>query len=287
MMSDRKPKILDIEKLSVTFSANGTQGHSALNSVDLAISEGGTLGIVGESGSGKTVLALSILGLLPRNGRITSGSIRFDGSDLLTASGAELQAIRGKEIAMIFQDPQASLNPVYRVGTQMEWILKAHHDLVGSDAKSEVLQLFDAVHLHDPKRIFGSYPHELSGGMCQRVMIAMALACRPKLLIADEPTSSLDVTTQTEILELIREVRRQFSMSLLFISHDVGAVAELCDQVLVMLKGRVVESGSTSRIFQSPQAPYTQTLVASASRMGHHEPAQLDREGLALTKDNC
>jgi ABC-type dipeptide/oligopeptide/nickel transport system ATPase component len=203
--------------------------------------------------------------LLPSNGTVTSGRAEWLGSNLIGLSEGELRQTRGKEIAMIFQDPQASLNPVYRVGHQIEWVLKLHRNLTGSGAKSEVLSLFEAVQLRDPERCYRCYPHELSGGMCQRAMIAMAIACRPKLLIADEPTSALDVTTQAEILALLREVRKQFAMSLLFISHDVGAVSSICDQVVVMLRGNIIERGSAASVFQSPQHAYTRGLVNAAT----------------------
>ena len=269
--------LLEVEGLTVDFDANKPTEHRALDGVALSIHAGEVLGLVGESGSGKTVLAHSILGLLPGNGRVASGRIDWCGRDLIGLSEGERRQIRGKEIAMIFQDPQASLNPVYRVGRQIEWVLKLHRNITGPDAKTEVLRLFVAVQLRDPERCYRSYPHELSGGMCQRVMIAMALACRPKLLIADEPTSALDVTTQAEILDLLREVRQQFSMSLLFISHDVRAVSGLCDRVVVMLRGNIIESGPTAQVFESPQQPYTQRLIAAAtcSKMSNraNEPA--------------
>jgi len=257
--------LLEVEGLTVDFDANKPTEHRALDGVALSIQAGEVLGLVGESGSGKTVLAHSILGLLPGNGRVASGRINWCGRDLLALSEGERRQFRGKEIAMIFQDPQASLNPVYRVGRQIEWVLKLHRNITGPEAKAEVLRLFVAVQLRDPERCYRSYPHELSGGMCQRVMIAMALACRPKLLIADEPTSALDVTTQAEILDLLREVRQQFSMSLLFISHDVRAVSGLCDRVVVMLRGNIIESGPTAQVFKSPQQPYTQRLIAAAT----------------------
>lgn len=264
-MTEKSKTLLRVEGLTVDFDAGKATEHRALDRVSLTFPEGETVGLVGESGSGKTVLAHSILGLLPGNGNVTSGRIEWLGRNLIELSEGELRHIRGREIAMIFQDAQASLNPVYRVGTQIEWVLKLHRGLSGSDAKSEVLRLLEAVQLHDPERCHRSFPHELSGGMCQRVMIAMALACRPKLLIADEPTSALDVTTQAEILDLLRTVRQQFSMSLAFISHDVRAVSTLCDHVVVMFRGTVLESGPTARVFQSPQHPYTEGLVTAAT----------------------
>lgn len=263
-MSETVHNLLRVDGLTVDFDAGKPSQHRALERVSLSIPEGDTVGLVGESGSGKTVLAHSILGLLPNNGTVTSGRAEWLGRNLIGLSEGELRQIRGKEIAMIFQDPQASLNPVYRVGHQIEWVLKLHRNLTGSGAKSEVLSLFEAVQLRDPERCYRCYPHELSGGMCQRAMIAMAIACRPKLLIADEPTSALDVTTQAEILALLREVRRQFAMSLLFISHDVGAVSSMCDQVVVMLRGNIIESGRAASVFQSPQHVYTQGLVNAA-----------------------
>ncbi|MCG3148941.1 MAG: Vitamin B12 import ATP-binding protein BtuD [Verrucomicrobiae bacterium] len=264
-MSATSKMLLNVADLSVVFDNGKPTAHCALERVNLNIPEGGTVGLVGESGSGKTVLAHSILGLLPSNGTVTSGRAEWLGHNLLDLPEGELRQIRGKEIAMIFQDPQASLNPVFRVGHQIEWVLKLHRRLIGADAKAEVLRLFEAVQLRDPERCYRCYPHELSGGMCQRAMIAMAIACHPKLLIADEPTSALDVTTQAEILDLLREVRRQFSMSLLFISHDVGAVSGICDQVVVMLRGNIIESGHAASVFQSPQHPYTQGLVNAAT----------------------
>ena len=256
--------LLRVEGLTVDFDAGKPTEHRALEGVSLSVGEGEVVGLVGESGSGKTVLAHSILGLLPRNGRVTSGSIAWQNCGLLGLPEKKLRNIRGREIAMIFQDPQASLNPVFRVGRQIEWVLKLHRQIIGSEAKTEVLRLFEAVQLRDPERCYRSYPHELSGGMCQRVMIAMALSCWPKLLIADEPTSALDMTTQAEILELLREVRRQFSMSLLFISHDMRAVSSLCARVAVMKSGSIVELGLVSSIFEKPSHSYTRMLIDAA-----------------------
>lgn len=263
-MPETSDPLLLVEGLTVDFDDGKPMSHRALEGVSLAVEAGESVGLVGESGSGKTVLAHTILGLLPRNGRVASGRIAWLGCELLDLPEEKLRRIRGKEIAMIFQDPQASLNPVYAVGRQIEWVLKLQRDLSGQAARSEVLQLFEAVHLKDPARCYRSYPHELSGGMCQRVMIAMALACRPKLLIADEPTSALDMTTQAEILELLREVRQRFSMSLLFISHDMRAISALCTKVAVMKSGSIVEVGATSSIFAAPSHAYTRMLIGAA-----------------------
>ncbi|HPA16162.1 MAG TPA: ABC transporter ATP-binding protein [Verrucomicrobiae bacterium] len=263
-MTEDNHSLLRVEGLTVDFDAGKPTSHRALDGVSLSIGEGEVLGLVGESGSGKTVLSHSILGLLPQNGRIVSGRISWQGRQVQGLSEESLRPIRGKELAMIFQDPQASLNPVYRVGHQVEWVLKLHRNLVGDAARAEVLRLLDAVHLREPDRCYRCYPHQLSGGMCQRVMIAMALACRPKLLIADEPTSALDVTTQCEILTLLAEVRHEFGMTLLFISHDIRAVSALCDRVAVMLAGQIVETGVPNTILHEPTHPYTRRLVYSS-----------------------
>lgn len=254
--------LLQIRGLSVDFDASGA-ALRALDNVDLDVVEGEIHGLVGESGSGKTVLAHTILGLLPRNGTLASGTIDFRGRNLVGLPDAELRRIRGKEIAMIFQDPQASLNPIYAVGKQIEWVLKLHRNIVGNEAKEEVLRLFDSVRLRNPKRVAKAHAHELSGGMAQRVMIAMALACRPKLLIADEPTSALDVTIQAELADLLLQVAKEFRISMLFITHDLGLAAHLCRNVTVMSNGRVVEEGPTRGVFASPRDPYTKRLLDS------------------------
>lgn len=265
MRSERETDLLQIEGLTVDFHDRRHGKLRALEGVDLAIGEGQAVGLVGESGSGKTVLAHSILGLLPSNGWVVDGQVRWRGCDLLEWSEAQLRQIRGSEIAMIFQDPQTSLNPVYRVGHQIEWVLALHRGIRGSAAKAEVLSLFDAVQLGDPERCYRSYPHELSGGMCQRTMVAMALACRPKLLIADEPTSALDLTIQAEILALLKAIRSKYGMALLFISHDLRAVANLCERVAVIFRGKIVESGASGALFSSPAHEFTRRLVESAA----------------------
>lgn len=263
MTTSRNNEILQVEGLTVDFDTGKPTAHRALDGVSLSIGVGEALGLVGESGSGKTVLSHTILGLLPANGRISSGRIVWGGQELQTLSEKELRSIRGKEIAMIFQDPQASLNPVYRVGHQIEWVLKIHRGMRGDAAKTEVLRLFDSVKLRDPERCYASFAHQLSGGMCQRVMIAMALACRPKLLIADEPTSALDVTIQAELAELLIQIRKDFSLSMLFITHDLGLASHLCSRVAVMNAGRVVEIGLTEQVFNTPTDSYTKRLIDS------------------------
>lgn len=237
MTANSSNKLLQVEGLTVDFDAEKPTAHRALDGVSLSIGEGEVLGLVGESGSGKTVLSHSILGLLPGNGRISAGRIVWNGLELQSLPEKELRPIRGKEIAMIFQDPQASLNPVYPVGRQIEWVLALHRGMTGPDAEKETLRLLDSVKLRDPKRVARSYPHELSGGMCQRVMIAMALACQPKLLIADEPTSALDVKTQSGIIDLLKQIQHDHTIAMIFVSHDLRTIRSLCSQVVVMSAG--------------------------------------------------
>ncbi len=229
--------LLRVEGLTVDFDAGKSSAHRALDSVSLSIGQGEIVGLLGESGSGKTVLSHSILGLLPRNGRISSGRVVWKGRELQSLPEKELRTIRGKEIAMIFQDPQASLNPVYPVGRQIEWVLALHRGMTGTDAEKDTLRLLDSVKLRDPKRVTRSYPNELSGGMCQRVMIAMALACQPKLLIADEPTSALDVKTQSGIIDLLKQIQNENPIAMIFVSHDLRTIRSLCTEVVVMSAG--------------------------------------------------
>ncbi len=270
------PNLLSINNLQVHFpSENGN--IEALRGISFSLKKGETLGIVGESGSGKSITALSILGLLPPTANLTSGEIFFqkkDGglADLAKLQQPDFQKIRGNEIAMIFQEPMTSLNPIFRCGEQVAeaiWIAdcglriaeQERHKMAAEAVKSQVLNLFEKVKLHDPGRIWRSYPHQLSGGQRQRVMIAMALSCNPSLLIADEPTSALDVTVQLSILQLINELKSDWGGSTIFISHDLGVVAQVADNVLVMQNGVVVEQGTVSDIFNKPQHPYTQLLL--------------------------
>ena len=236
----------------------------AVDGVSFAIEPGQTLGIVGESGSGKSVTAYSLLGLVPSPpGRIHSGQARFDGLDLLDCSPAEQRAIRGRRIAMIFQDPMSALNPYMTVGAQVAEPLRIHEGASRRAARARAVAALEAVGIQDAAKGFGAYPHEFSGGMRQRVMIAMALITRPRLLIADEPTTALDVTVQAQILALIRAVQREMAMAVLLITHDLAVVAGTCDHVLVMYAGRILESAATRDLFRSPQHPYTRALLAS------------------------
>ena len=239
----------------------------AVDRVSFAITRRGTLGIVGESGCGKSVTALSIMRLIvDPPGRIASGEIRYDGRDLRTLSDNDMRAIRGNRIAMIFQEPMTSLNPVLTVGDQVAEAVRLHQGASRKDAANEAIEMFRLVGIPAPDERVASYPHELSGGMRQRVMIAMALACKPDLLIADEPTTALDVTIQAQILDLLRSLQRELGMSILLITHDLGVVAETCDDVVVMYAGRVVERAPTTALFASPRHHYTAGLLASVPR---------------------
>lgn len=251
--------LLRVEKLRVETSHDH---RTLVKEVSFEIQPGEALGVVGESGSGKTLSALSILGLLPRGVQASSGAIHFGGHDLLKVDSETLRNIRGKEIAMIYQDPMTALNPVMRLGDQLEEVFEAH-SINGVDRKELVRQALKDVGIADPDRAMRSYPHEFSGGMRQRVVIAMALLLSPKLVVADEPTTALDVTIQQQILTLVSEQRRQRNMSMLWITHDLGVVANLVDRVVVMYAGRIVEVGTVEDIFKNPQHPYTQGLLAS------------------------
>ena len=240
----------------------------AVDGVSFAIRRGETLGLVGESGSGKSVTAFSILRLLQPPGRITGGRVIFEGRDLLTLSEAEMRDVRGARISLIFQEPMTALNPVMRVGDQIAEALTAHGKATAA-ARSRATELLEAVHISDPARRLRDYPHQLSGGMRQRVMIAIALACQPPLVIADEPTTALDVTIQAEVLDLLRELKAKFGLSLLLITHDFGVIAEMADRVAVMYKGRLVEQGPVRQILRSPVHDYTKSLLAAVPGTRH------------------
>ena len=251
--------LLSIKNLSVETAYDS---RTLVNNISLDIEKGEAIGVVGESGSGKTLSALSILGLLPRGVQISSGSIVYNGNDLVTSNAETLRSIRGREISMIYQDPMTALNPVMKLGDQLREVIDSHQPK-SPDINQMIFGAFKEVGIPDPDRAFHSYPHEFSGGMRQRVMIAMALILSPELLIADEPTTALDVTIQQQILALVLEERRKRNMSMLWITHDLGVVANLVDKVIVMYAGRIVETGSVERIFKEPQHPYTAGLLAS------------------------
>jgi peptide/nickel transport system ATP-binding protein len=268
--------LLEVEDLHVTFNRRGSTPVHAVDGVSFTISAGDTVGIVGESGSGKSVTSLAVLGLLPDRGADVSGSVRFQGRQLLGLEAKEMQELRGRDIAMVFQDPMSSLNPVLTVGRQISEVLQRHQGLNGRAASARAAQLLDEVGIPDPNRRINEYPHQLSGGMRQRAMIAMAVACNPKLLIADEPTTALDVTIQAQILELLKALVRQSDAALILITHDLGVVAGLCEQVHVMYSGRVVESADRRELFAHPQHPYTNGLLASVPRLDQPKGLRLE-----------
>lgn len=257
----REKTLLKVENLSVSFKSN--QGIvKAVKSVDFEIIKGRSLGLVGESGSGKSVTALAIMQLLPKQAIIESGTIKFDDNDVLKLSPREIRKIRGSKISMIFQEPMTSLNPVMKCGKQVAEVYGQHQKLSKKEIKNLIIELFKKVKLPRPDKIYNSYPHEISGGQKQRVMIAMAIANKPDLLIADEPTTALDVTVQQELIGLLNDLKREYGMGLLFISHDLGLISELVDDVAVMYQGNIVEYGSVKEVFNSPSHNYTKGLIA-------------------------
>lgn len=259
--------LLQVRKLK-TYFATDDGAVQAVDGVDLTLHRGETLGIVGESGSGKSVTALSILRLIQSPGEIIAGQITFDEQDLLSLHEEQMRLIRGNRISMIFQQPTTSLNPVFRVGEQIMEALHIHQGLNGEEAQRRCVELLGMVGLPDPARRAQQYPHELSGGQCQRVMIAMALACNPELLIADEPTTALDVTIQAQILDLMQELREKIDTAIILITHDMGVVAEMADTVAVMYAGQIVEFADVHSLFTDPKHPYTQGLLASVPVLG-------------------
>ena len=257
-----RASLLDVQHLSVTFGGPAP----AVDDVSLHVAAGETLGVVGESGSGKSVTAFSILRLLQPPGRITGGRVIFEGRDLLTLSEAQMREVRGARISLIFQEPMTALNPVMRVGDQIAEALTVH-GRSRAEALARAIELLDAVKIPDAARRARDYPHQLSGGMRQRAMIAIALACHPPLIIADEPTTALDVTIQAQVLDLLRELKARFDLALLLITHDFGVIAEMADRVAVMSRGRLVEEGPVRQILRAPVHEYTQSLLAAVPGM--------------------
>ena len=251
----------------------------AVDGVDFTLERGRTLGIVGESGCGKSVTALSIMGLVPQPPGRVAGEVRLEGEDLLRASPARLRDLRGDQLAMIFQEPMTSLNPAFTVGDQVAEALLRHRKLTKKEAQEKAVEMLRQVRIPSPERRAADYPHQLSGGMRQRVMIAMALACNPKLLIADEPTTALDVTIQAQILELMRSLRAELGTAIILITHDLGVVAELADEVIVMYAGKVIERCAAPRLFAEPQHPYTIGLLGSIPRLHLEQPRLAAIEG--------
>ena len=261
--------LLEIRRVSTHYvSARGTRVTRAVDDVTLSLDQGQTLGIVGESGSGKTTLALTLLRMLPPAAKIVSGEIMFEGADLLKKSASEMRRIRGKRIAMILQDPMASLNPLFTVGDQVAEPIRVHEGVGRSKAWTRATDLLKAVRIAAPERRVREYPHQLSGGMRQRIVGAIAISCEPRVLIADEPTTSLDLTIQAQYLKLLRDLQRAHNLALIFITHNLGIVAKMCDQVAVMYAGRLVEAGLVKQIYNSPAHPYTQALLESIPRVG-------------------
>jgi oligopeptide/dipeptide ABC transporter ATP-binding protein len=260
--------LLELERLSTHYvSTQGTRVVRAVDEVSLRIDAGETLGIVGESGSGKSTLALTILRVLPAAARIVSGRVLFEGEDLVQKSDAEMRAIRGKRIAMVLQDPMASLNPLFTIGDQIAEPIRVHEGAPRTLARQRALELLKAVRIAATETRVKQYPHEMSGGMRQRIVGAIGISCEPRLLIADEPTTSLDLTIQAQYLNLLHELQRAHGLALIFITHNLGIVAKMCDQIAVMYAGRVVESGPVSQIFDAPVHPYTKALLSSIPRL--------------------
>ncbi|QCB46186.1 oligopeptide/dipeptide ABC transporter ATP-binding protein [Hydrogenophaga sp. PAMC20947] len=288
--------LLEIQNLSVEFGAKD-RGFRAVDTLDVQLDQGQVLGIVGESGSGKSVSMMAMMGLLAGQGRVNADKLVFDGKDLLTISDRARRQILGKDMAMIFQDPMTSLNPSFTVGFQLIEVLKQHMGLRGSAAKARAIELLEMVEISGAANRLDSYPHQFSGGMAQRVMIAIAIACNPKLLIADEPTTALDVTIQAQIMELLVQLQKAHNMALILITHDLAVVAEVAQRVAVMYAGQVVEQGEVSRMFTAPTHPYTRALLQSvpehsrgASRLHTLPgivPGQHDRPAGCLLSPRC
>jgi len=261
--------LLEIRNLGVHYiTARGARVNRAVDEVSLSLDAGETLGIVGESGSGKTTLALSLLRLLPTAARIVSGEVIFEGRDLLTLSDKEMRKVRGQRIAMILQDPLASLNPLFTIGNQVAEPLRVHEHASRKSAWARARELLRSVKIPAPEARVKEYPHQMSGGMRQRIVGAIGISCEPRLLIADEPTTSLDLTIQAQYLNLLRELQRAHGLALIFITHNLGIVAKMCDRVAVMYAGRMVEAGPVKEIFDAPAHPYTRALLESIPRMG-------------------
>ena len=262
--------LIDIEDLRVSFFTPGGEVQ-AVRGVSWFLNEGEALGIVGESGSGKSVSAYAIMRLLQSPGRVIGGTIRFNGVDMLSLSESDMRHIRGNDIAMIFQDPMTSLNPVYTVGDQLREPLKLHLNMKGKEATKRAEELLAMVGIPDPKRRLKQYPFEFSGGMRQRAMISMALACEPKLLIADEPTTALDVTIQAQILEIMKDLKQRCCMSIVLITHDLGIVSDICDKIIIMYSGEIMEYGPIETLFANPKHPYTIGLIRSLPKIDQKE----------------
>ena len=274
MQEKTNKNLLEVKDLEVSFFTYAGE-VKAVRKISYSLGPGEVMGIVGESGSGKSVSSFGLMGMVPEPGKILGGSIVFDGKEVTKMTEKELLKMRGKDVSMIFQDPMTSLNPVFTVGNQIDEVLRKHTDLNKEQRKQRIIELFKLVGINQPEKRIHQYPHEFSGGMRQRVMIAMALSCNPKLLIADEPTTALDVTIQAQILELMKELKKKINMSIIFITHDLGVVSEICDQISVMYAGTIVESGSSDQIFYKSRHPYTWGLLESVPKIHADEHERL------------
>ncbi len=273
--------LLDIQGLSTVFDTEGGTAK-AVDNLSFSLKKGSVLGIVGESGCGKSITSLSILRLVPPPGRIVSGKVIFDGQDLLSLSESKMQGIRGDRIALIPQDPMTSLNPVYTIGEQIIEAIELHQNVSKKEARKRAIEVLDQVRIPEAANRIDDYPHQFSGGMRQRVMIAMALSCKPDLLIADEPTTALDVTVQAQILDLMRSIQKDEGMSILLITHDLGVVAEMCDDVAIMYAGSIVEHAPVVDLFKRPKHPYTVGLLNSIPRPGSTRLTPIDGQPPSL-----
>jgi oligopeptide/dipeptide ABC transporter ATP-binding protein len=279
-MADTNEKILEVKNLETSFRVEDGV-VKAVDGVSFDVYKGKTLGIVGESGCGKSVTSLSIMRLIPSPpGKITGGEILYKGKSLLSLEADEMRKIRGNEISMIFQEPMTSLNPVFTIGNQIMEAISLHQNLSKADTRAKAIEMLKLVGIPSPEKRVDDYPHQLSGGMRQRVMIAMALSCNPQVLIADEPTTALDVTIQAQILDLLRELQERVGMAIILITHDLGVVAEVCDEVLVMYAGKVAEQGTVHEIFKNPKHPYTKGLLNSIPTLSQDPTGKIKKHRL-------
>ncbi|MED3623109.1 ABC transporter ATP-binding protein [Neobacillus thermocopriae] len=272
--------LLEVKNLQTAFEIDGTY-YNAVDNVSFKVKPGQIVGVVGESGCGKSVMSLSIMQLLPKGiGKVKSGEIIFDGFHLENMSESQMNKIRGKDVSMIFQEPMTSLNPVFTIGYQLQEVLFNHMKISKKEARQKSIALLKSVGISRPEKIVDEYPHQLSGGMRQRVMIAIAIACQPKLLIADEPTTALDVTVQAQILELLKKIQKVNDMAIILITHDLGVVAEMCDEVMVMYAGKIVERTNVDSLFYNPKHPYTSLLLGAIPKMDQEEERLSSIQGM-------
>jgi peptide/nickel transport system ATP-binding protein len=277
--------ILKVQDLKISVHSDGRE-ITLINGVSFQLHKGETVGIVGESGCGKSITSLSIMGLLPPNAKVSNGSIELNSKNLVELPKKAVRKVRGKEVAMIFQEPMTSLNPVYTIGFQLIEMIRTHMEMSKAEAKSHAIKMLELVGIPRASEIVDEYPHQLSGGMRQRVMIAMAISCSPELLIADEPTTALDVTIQAQILDLMRDLQKKRNMSILMITHDLGVVAEMCDRVVVMYAGQVVEQAEIEELFENPKHPYTKGLLASIPNIEEDKEYLSSIPGTVPSPDN-